>query len=145
MLGSALVFAAVVCEAASTLMGKRLTAELTPLTVVTVAATLALVLFVPLALWDAVRFDWSVPTAGQWLAVGWWGAGTMALGSWLWFRDMAAVPAAAAAPFMGVMPVSALVLSYGLLGESFHWIHAAGMAIALAGLVLVIRSGASLH
>lgn len=58
---------------------------------------------------------------------------------------MTRVPAGTAAPFMGLMPVSALVLSYGLLGESFQWIHGVGMAIVLAGLLLVINSGTSLH
>lgn len=145
VLGSGLVFAAVLCEASYTLMGKRLSADLTPLTMVTVAAGSALLLFLPLALWDASGFDWSAPTASQWLAVAWWGAGTMAAGSVLWFRGMARVPAGTAAPFMGVMPVSALLLSYLLLGEAFQWIHAAGLAVVLAGLALVVRSGASLH
>lgn len=145
VLGSVLVFAAVLCEAAYTLLGKRLTADVSPLVIVTVAATLALLLFLPLAAWDAARFDWSTPTRAQWAAVVWWGAGTMALGSLLWFRGMARVPAGTAAPFMGVMPVSALVLSYVLLGEPFQWIHAVGMAVVLGGLVLVIRAGAPLH
>lgn len=145
LLGAALVFGAVLCEASYTLMGKKLTANLSPLTIVSVAATLALLLFLPLALWDLVGFDWSRPTAGQWWAVLWWGLGTMALGSWWWFRGMSRVPAGTAAPFMGVMPVSALVLSYVLLGETFQWVHVAGMAIVLAGLGLVVRSGASLH
>lgn len=46
---------------------------------------------------------------------------------------------------MGVMPVSALVLSYILLGEAFQWIHLVGSGVVLAGLALVIRSGASVH
>jgi drug/metabolite transporter (DMT)-like permease len=145
VLGSALVFGAVLCEASYTLMGKRLSADLSPLAMVTAASVLAVGLFAPLAVRDAVGFDWSRPTGGQWLAAAWWGAGTMALGSWLWFWGMSRVPAGTAAPFMGVMPVSALVLSYLLLGEPFQWIHAMGMAIVLAGLGLVIRSGASLH
>lgn len=143
--GALLVFAAVVCEASYSLMGKRLSADLSPLTMVTAASVLALGLFLPLALWEAGSFDWARPTAGQWLAVAWWGAGTMAAGSVLWFRGMARVAAGAAAPFMGVMPVSALVLSYALLGESFQWIHTLGMGVVLAGLVLVVRSGASVH
>jgi drug/metabolite transporter (DMT)-like permease len=145
MIGSLLVFGAVLCEAAYSLMGKRLTADLDALTIVTAAATLALVLFAPLAVWDALRFDWAAPTAGQWLGVVWWGAGTMALGSWMWFRGMSQVEAGTAAPFMAVMPVSALVLSYVLLGESFQLIHAVGMALVLAGLAAVIRSGAPVH
>jgi drug/metabolite transporter (DMT)-like permease len=145
VIGSILVFGAVLCEATYSLMGKRLTADLDALTIVTAAATLALVLFAPLAVWDAVRFDWSAPTAGQWIGVVWWGAGTMALGSWMWFRGMSQVQAGTAAPFMAVMPVSALVLSYVLLGESFQLIHAVGMALVLAGLAAVIRSGAAVH
>lgn len=145
LLGSALVFGAVLCEAAYSLMGKRLTVDLDPLMIVTSAATLALVLFVPLAVWDAVRFDWTSPTTGQWLGVLWWGAGTMALGSWLWFRGMSKVEAGTAAPFMAVMPVSALVLSYVLLGESFQWVHLIGMLLVLGGLAAVIRSGAPVH
>ncbi len=145
VLGSALVFGAVVCEACYTLMGKRLTADLSPLAIVTAAATLALVLFLPLAAWEALSFDWSTPTPGQWLAALWWGAGTMALGSLLWFSGMARVPAGTAAPFMGVMPTSALVLSYVLLGEPFQWVHLVGMAIVLAGVGLVVRAGASVH
>ena len=46
---------------------------------------------------------------------------------------------------MAVMPISALVLSYLLLGEAFQWIHLIGMAVVLAGLVAVVRSGASVH
>lgn len=41
---------------------------------------------------------------------------------------------------MGVMPVSALLLSYLLLGESFEPIHAVGIAAVLAGLAAVTRS-----
>lgn len=44
--------------------------------------------------------------------------------------------------FMAVMPISALILSYLLLDEQFAWIHAAGMGLALVGLVAVVTSGA---
>lgn len=42
----------------------------------------------------------------------WYGAGTLSLGTWLWYSGLAkAEGAAVAAAFMGVMPVSALLLS----------------------------------
>lgn len=41
---------------------------------------------------------------------------------------------------MGVMPVSALLLSYLLLGESFELIHAVGMLAVLAAIAAVTRS-----
>lgn len=145
VLGSLLVFGAVVCEAAYSLMGKRLTGDLSPLLIAAAAAVGALLLFVPLAAWDAVRFDWSRPSVGQWVAAMWWGAGTMGLGSWLWFRGMRRVQPGTAAAFMGVMPVSALLLSYVLLGEAFSWLHVLGMALVLAGLAAVVRAGATVH
>ncbi|HCJ44130.1 MAG TPA: hypothetical protein DHV58_08965 [Erythrobacter sp.] len=39
---------------------------------------------------------------------------------------------------MAVMPLSALVLSYVLLGESFRWSHLLGFGLVFAGLVLMI-------
>lgn len=145
MLGSALVFAAVCCEAAYSLMGKRLTAGFDAISISVLAAVLALVAFVPLALWDLRDFDWGRPSAAQWVALAWWGAGTMALGSWLWFRGMSRVAGSTAAAFMGVMPISALLLSYVLLGEPFQWVHLVGIAVVLAGLAAAVRGGAAVH
>lgn len=138
VLGSLLVFGAVCCEATYSLVGKRLGADLDPLTMTTAAAAGALVLFLPLALYDLVGFDWSAPSPGQWAAAAWWGVGTMALGSVLWFAGMQRVAGATAAPFMAVMPVSALVLSYLLLGEAFQWVQLVGMGLVLAGLLAVV-------
>lgn len=39
---------------------------------------------------------------------------------------------------MGVMPVSPLILSYVLLGESFCWLHLAGFALVFSGVLLII-------
>jgi drug/metabolite transporter (DMT)-like permease len=143
--GSLLVFAAVCCEAAYSLLGKRLSSELDPVDIAAVAAVGAAVAFAPLAAFDLAGFDWSSPTPGQWLAVTWWGFGTMAAGSVLWFHGMRRVAASTASAFMGVMPITALVGSYVLLGERFEWIHLAGVGLVLTGLALVARSGATVH
>jgi drug/metabolite transporter (DMT)-like permease len=39
---------------------------------------------------------------------------------------------------MGVMPITALMLSYVLLGEAFRWAHLVGFGLVFAGLVLMI-------
>ncbi len=77
------------------------------------------------------------------VALGWWGVGTMALGSVLWHRGVERVSGSTAAGFRGVMPVSALVLSYLLLGEPFVWVHLAGFAIVLASVGLIAWAHAS--
>ena len=143
--GSLLVFGAVCCEAAYSLMGKRLTADLSPLAIASLAAVLAGVLFAPIAVAQAVGFDWSQPAAGDWIAVIFWGAGTMGLGSVLWFRGMMRTSGTTASGFMAVMPVSALLGSYLLLGESFQWIHLVGMAGVLAGIAAIVKSDAAAH
>ncbi|HEX6267722.1 MAG TPA: DMT family transporter [Burkholderiales bacterium] len=137
ILGTALVFGAVCCEAAYTLLGKLAAARVDPLLVAFLAAALAVPLFLPLAIWQWQDFALGEMDRRAWLAVVWWGAGTLALGSWLWYSGVARVEGAVAAGFMGVMPVSALVLSYLLLGEDFRWLHLAGFVVVFAGVLLI--------
>jgi drug/metabolite transporter (DMT)-like permease len=137
ILGAALVFAAVCCEAAYTLLGKQVSERIDPVLVAFLAAALSLPLFLPLALWQASDVQFAEIGTEAWLAVVWYGAGTLALGSWLWYSGIAKAEGSIAAVFMGVMPVSALVLSYILLGEQFRWVHLAGFATVFAGVALV--------
>lgn len=139
LLGSALVFGAVCGEAAYTLFGKRLTADLEPITVAAMAAVGASLLFAPLAIVQVGEVG-SGPELTDWLALAWWGLGTMALGSVLWYSGVSRVSGTTASAFMGLMPVSALVLSYLMLGESFQLIHLGGMALVLAGLAVMVES-----
>ena len=137
ILGTAFVFGAVCCEAAYTLLGKRASEHIDPLLVAFLAAALAVPFFLPFALWQWQDFAIAELDPRAWLAVVWWGAGTLALGSWLWYSGVAKVEGSVAAGFMGVMPVSALVLSYALLGEDFRWLHLAGFVVVFAGVLLI--------
>lgn len=136
-LGALLVFGAVLCEAAYTLLGKRTTRDVDPLVVALLGAALAIPLFLPFAWWQWERVDWPAATAADWVALAWYGGGTLALGSWLWYSGLPHAPGAVAAGFMGLMPCSALGLSYLLLGEPFRWIHLLGFGIVLAGVLLI--------
>ena len=136
--GSALVFAAVCCEAAYTLIGKVAVRALSPISVTFWAAALSLPLFLPMAAGEVGSVDWTGIGWRTWLAVAWWGAGTLALGSLLWYGGVSRVDGTTAAGFMGLMPVSALVLSYVLLGEPVEWLHLAGFAVVFIGVLLVI-------
>ncbi|HSJ16980.1 MAG TPA: DMT family transporter [Solirubrobacterales bacterium] len=140
LLGTLLVFGAVCGEAAYTLLGKRLTADLSPISVAAVAAVLASILFAPFAIAQLSEFTPERVSATDWVALAWWGIGTMALGSLLWYLGVMRVAGTTASAFMGVMPVSALLLSYLLLGESFELIHAVGMVAVLAGIGAVTYS-----
>ena len=137
VVGGLLVFAAVCCEVAYTLLGQRVSRDANPMVVAFLAAALAVPLFLPLAAWEWSRFEPAAVGAGGWAAVLWYGAGTLALGTWCWYSGIAKTEGSIAAAFMGLMPVSALLLSYLLLGEAFRWIHLAGFGVVFAGVLLM--------
>lgn len=144
LLGGALVFAAVCCESTYTLLGKTLTKSIDPVLVTFLASALSIPLFIPLAIWQWPNFTPQDFDAGVWGALIWYGVGTLALGSWLWYAGVQKAEGSTAAAFMGVMPVSALILSYILLGEAFRWMHLAGFAVVFSGVLLMSWEHASM-
>lgn len=137
-LGMILIFAAVCCEVSYTLMGKALTKNYPPEEVAGISALLAFVLFIPMGVWQYPRFEVSGVEPQDWLYLVAYGLVTMGLGSVLWYKGISKVEGSIAASFMGVMPVSALVLSYVLLHEDFQWIHLAGFSLVFCGVLLMI-------
>lgn len=137
-LGVLLVFLAISCEAVYTLMGKKATETLDPLFTSFMACTLSIPLFLLLAYmldFQDIQFA-AIPTE-SWFALLWWGVGTLGAGSALWYSGLARAEGTTAAGFMSVMALSALVLSYVLLGESFKLIHVPGIALVLASIGLM--------
>jgi len=82
-LGSLLAFGAVCSETAYPLLGKRLTADLSPLAIAVLAAVLAAALFLPFAALQSVGFDWSAPGWTDWAR---WRGGVP--GPWAWGRSL---------------------------------------------------------
>lgn len=138
-LGSMLIFAAVCCEAAYTLLGKVATERASPLKIAFWAGLLSLPLFLAFSISEWSEISWGEISLKAWISVAWWGAGTMGLGSLLWYAGVSKTEGSTAAGFMGLMPVSALLLSYLLLGEPFRVVHLVGFLIVFAGVVLIIR------
>lgn len=137
LLGGLLVFAAVCCEVTYTLLGQRVSRDADPMAVAFLAAALSIPLFLPLAAWEWQAFEPGAVAWDGWLAALWYGAGTLALGTWCWYSGIAKTEGTIAAAFMGLMPASALALSYLLLGEPFQWIHLLGFGVVFAGVLLM--------
>lgn len=137
LLGSGLVFGAVCCETAYTLLGKKMSESVDPVLVAFVAAAISIPIFLPFALWQWGSFAVAETDGRVWTALLWYGAGTLALGTWLWYSGLAKAEGAVAAGFMGLMPVSALVLSYLLLDEPFRWLHLLGFGTVFVGVLLM--------
>lgn len=143
ILGSALVFGAVCCEAGYTLIGKLATERLDPMLTVFLSSALAVPLFlVAAAFFEFRALDVGTASRSGWVALFAWGAGTLGLGSVLWYRGVQESTGTIAAGFMGVMPVSALVLSYVLLSEPVRTVHLAGFTVVFCGVLLMISEHA---
>jgi drug/metabolite transporter (DMT)-like permease len=140
LLGNALVLGAVVSEAVFLVCSRVLAQRLPPLTVATGITVLGFLMFAPLAARQARGFAFAAVDAAGWLAVAYYGLAVTVLAFLLWARGVARVPAGTAAVFTGVLPVSAVALSYVVLGEPFRWAHLAGGACVLAAIVLVARA-----
>lgn len=137
LLGAGLVFAAACCEATYTLLAKPLLERFDALLIACLSCLLAVPLVLPLALWQGSGLAVETVDWRGWSAVVWQGVGPIALGSWLWYGGVARAEGTVAAAFMGVMPVSSLLLSYLLLGEAFRWLHLAGFGVVFAGVLLI--------
>jgi len=139
LLGGLLVAVAVCFEAAYTLLSRLLSSGVSSLEATLGASLMAMPLFVILALlFDARPFDFTAATPRGWSALVFWGAATGGLAPVLWYNGVRSAPGAMTAAAMSVMPLTALVLSYVLLGETFRWAHLAGFGLVFAGVILMI-------
>ncbi len=145
-LGVVLVLAAISCEAVYTLIGKKATDTMPPLFVTFLATTLSIPLFVVLSLTiDFSQADFANVSTETWWSLAWWGIGTLGAGSALWYSGLARAEGTTAAGFMSVMALSALLLSYFLLGETFEWIHLPGIVLVLTSIGLMSWVHATEH
>lgn len=137
LLGNLLVLGATVGEALFTILGRAVSDGVSPLAITTVVSVLGCVMFLPFAAYDLASLDPASVRPTTLAAIGYYGLVVTVLAFVLWFRGVSEVPARTAGAFTGVLPVSAVVLSYLLLGERFRLSHPIGIACVLSGILLV--------
>ena len=138
--GNVLIFGAVVGEALFSVFGKMLSKAISPLCIATWMSLFGLLLFLPLGLYDAAQFDFTVLTLADWAAIGYAGVIVTVVAFLFWFSGLAQVEASRAAVFTGVMPLSALALSALLLREPISAAHLLGCLCVLLGIGLITRT-----
>jgi drug/metabolite transporter (DMT)-like permease len=145
--GYALLLGAVLCEAFYVVIGKRLTAQVSPRRISALINLWGLALVAPLGLWQALRFDFTAVAPGIWALLVFYALAASMWSVWLWMRGLMSVPATQAGVFAVLLPVSAALVGVVVLGEAFTATHAAAMALALAGLLLATwpERGPTLH
>lgn len=146
--GYALLLAAAVCEASYVVIGKRLTAGVSPRRISALINLWGLALVTPLGIWQALRFDFSAVALPDWGLLLFYALAASMVTVWLWMRGLQHVPAPRAGVFTVFLPLSATAVGVLFLGEHLGAGQAAALALALVGLLLATwpgRGGAAGH
>ncbi|HEY2560906.1 MAG TPA: DMT family transporter [Caldimonas sp.] len=134
--GSALLLAAVTCEALYVVIGKSLSASVGPKRISALINLWGLVLVAPLALWQLRDFSPAFIPGSSWMLLVVYALAASVVTVWLWMTGLKHVPAASAGIFTVFLPVSAAAVGVLFYGERFTTSQAAAFALALGGVVL---------
>jgi drug/metabolite transporter (DMT)-like permease len=137
--GNLLITGAVIGEAVFITFGKLASKELSALTISAMMSTISAILFLPLALSDALAFNFSAVPGAIWLLVLYSGVIVTVWAVLLMNQSLTIIPSGTAAVFTAIMPISAVVLSCIILKETFYWYHLVGIFFTLAGVILITK------
>ena len=109
-LGQLLLIAAVLCEAANAVIGKKLTASISPKRITALINLWGFVLSTPMGLYLALQFDFSAVSLPSWGLLLFYALAACVWTVWLWMTGLRAVSAAQAGVFTVLLPVSAALV-----------------------------------
>jgi len=135
-LGHLLLAGAVICEAAYAVIGKRLSARVTPRRIAALINLWGLVLMTPLALSVVATFEPAALNASLWLLLVFYSLAASVWTVWLWMTGLRSVPASQSGVFTVMLPISATLVGVGLLGERIGAVQMAALLMALASIAL---------
>lgn len=135
-LGQLLLLAAVLCEAAYAVIGKQLTATLSPKRISAIINLWGFALSTPFGLYLAFQFDFGAVSGPMWGLLLFYALAACVWTVWLWMTGLRAVPAAQAGIFTVMLPISAAVVGMLALGEQITTLQLLALGIALLGVVV---------
>ena len=135
-LGQLLLLAAVLCEAAYAVIGKQLTATLSPKRISAIINLWGFALSTPFGLYLAWQFDFSAVSLSMWGLLLFYALAACVWTVWLWMTGLRAVPAAQAGIFTVMLPVSAALVGMLVLGEQISSLQLLALGIALLSVVV---------
>ena len=135
-MGHLLLLAAVLCEAAYAVMGKRLTRGLSARRITALINLWGLVLMTPLGLWSALHFDWTGVPLWAWALLLFYALAASVWTVWLWMSGLREVPASQAGIYTVMLPISACLVGMAALGEALTPAQWPALLMALAAVAL---------
>lgn len=135
-LGNALVFTAVLCEAAYAVIAKKLTGALTPRRITSLINLWGFALMTPFGIYTAWSFSFAAVPASSWLLLVFYALAASVWTVWLWMTGLKHVPASRAGVFTVMLPISAALVGVLVLGEPLGGLQLVAFGIALLSVVL---------
>jgi drug/metabolite transporter (DMT)-like permease len=139
VVGIALLFGAVICEALYAVIGKRLTGVLSARRITALVNAWGLALMTPFGLWAATRFDFASVTAGVWVLLVFYALAASVWTVWLWMTGLRHVEASRAGVFTVFLPIATGVVGVVFLGESIGFTQIVAYVLALAAVWFATR------
>lgn len=135
-IGQLLLVGAVICEAAYTVIGKKLTASMGPKRITSLINLWGFVLTTPFGAYLAWGFDFASVGSGTWMLLLFYALAACMWTVWLWMTGLKTVPAAQGGVFTVMLPVSAGLVGILVLGETLTGLQLLAFAIALGSVLL---------
>ncbi len=139
--GNLLVFAAVLCEAAYAVIGKKLTGTLSPKRITALINLWGFALMTPFGVYAAWGFDFAGVPARMWLLLVFYALAASVWTVWLWMTGLKTIAAARAGVFTVMLPISAALVGVLFLGERLTTLQLFAFALCLAGVLLATLPG----
>lgn len=136
VLGNALVLGAVLAEAIFAVFSRHLSLTVHPWSMAFGVNVVGFILFMPLAIPQAISFNWAGPSVELWGWVMFYSITASVLSFLFWYRGISQVPANVAGLFTGVMPISAALVGFGVLSEILSFGQLLGMALVIVAILL---------
>ncbi len=140
-LGNLFIIGAVLCEAIYAVIGKKLTAVLSPKRISAIINLWGLVLMTPMGIYAAFHFDFAAVDLNIWALLLFYALAASVWSVWLWMTGLKSIPASNASVFAVLLPITAAVVGVAVLGEQFSVMQLVAFAIALSGMLLVTLPG----
>lgn len=137
LIGSLLVFGAVLGEALFIIFGKLLSNRLSPLTISTMMSVFGFIMFLPFAIYEAKEFSFSNISVGGWMNILYFGIVVTVIAFLLMYQGLKTASASSAGILTSVLPVSSLILSVLILKEELMYTHFLGMLLVIVAIVLI--------
>jgi drug/metabolite transporter (DMT)-like permease len=134
--GHLLLVAAVLCEAAYAVIGKKLTGAMGAKRIASLINLWGFALMTPLGFYVALGFDFAAVAPGTWVLLVFYGLAASVWTVWLWMTGLKTVPAAQAGVFTVMLPIAAAVTGVLVLGEHLTGLQLIALGMALLGVVL---------